>query len=184
MSSLALGALLHLLRPAMTRRGATLPLLRGNTTLESALEQEEDVLLDLDYPEQRIDFFMLLYSNREDIERIASYHLGLGPSDTCRTGDVKEWVYGSFNVCIPLYVSKQGQDLGKHALIRFPLPYKIGEFKNPGNVDEKLCCEAATFIWIHTHCPEISIPRLWGFGLVGGQSVRDLNENLISLHDF
>ncbi|KAI2726270.1 hypothetical protein CBS147332_3157 [Penicillium roqueforti] len=87
----------------MTRRAATLPLLRGNTTLESALEQEEDVFLDLDYPEQRIDFFVLLYSNRDDIERIASYHLGLGPSDTCRTGDVKEWAHGSFNVCIPLY---------------------------------------------------------------------------------
>ncbi|KGO69187.1 hypothetical protein PITC_096000 [Penicillium italicum] len=155
----------------MTRRGATLPLLRGNTTLESALEQEEDVLLDLDYPEQRIDFFVSLYSNRDDIQRIASHHLGLGPSDTCRTGDVNEWVHGSFNVCIPLYLSKQGQYLGKRALIRFPLPYKIGEFKNPGNVDEKLRCEAATFIWIHSHCPEISTPQLWGFGLVGGQSV-------------
>ena len=43
----------------MTCRGAILPLLRGNTTLESALEQEEDVLLDLDYPEQRIDFFYI-----------------------------------------------------------------------------------------------------------------------------
>lgn len=78
-----LGAILCLSTPAMTRRGATLPFLRGNATLESALEQE-DVLLDLDYPEQRVDFFVLLYSNRNDIERIASYHLGLDPSDTCR----------------------------------------------------------------------------------------------------
>ncbi|KAJ5478970.1 hypothetical protein N7530_004479 [Penicillium desertorum] len=130
----------------MTHRGATLPLLRGNTTLESALEQEEDILLELDYPEQRIDFFVLLYSNRGDIERIASYHLCLGPLDTCRTGDVNEWVHGSFNVCIPLYVNKQDRDLGKQALIRFPLPYKIGEFRNPGNVDKKLRCEAITFI--------------------------------------
>jgi hypothetical protein len=142
----------------MTHRGATLPLLRGNTTLESALEQEEDILLELDYPEQRIDFFVLLYSNRGDIERIASYHLCLGPLDTCRTGDVNEWVHGSFNVCIPLYVNKQDRDLGKQALIRFPLPYKIGEFRNPGNVDKKLRCEAITFIWIYTYCPEIPIP--------------------------
>jgi hypothetical protein len=172
-----IGVLLHLSIFAMTHQGATLPLLRGNTTLESALEQEEDVLLELDYPEQRIDFFVFLYSNRGDIERIAAYHLSLGPSDTCRTGDVNEWVHGSFNVCIPLYVNKQGQDLEKQALIRFPLPYRIGEFRNPGNVDEKLRCEAATFIWIHTHCPEIPIPQLWGFGLVGGQSVWDPNEN-------
>ena len=157
----------------MTRQGATLPLLRGTTTLESALEQEEDVLLDLGYPEQRIDFFVSLYSNRTRIQDIASYHLGLGPSDTCRTGDVNEWVHGSFNVCIPLYVGKEGEGPEKRALIRFPLPYKVGEFKNPGNVDEKLRCEAATFIWMRENCPEIPIPHLWGFGLVGGQSVRN-----------
>lgn len=156
----------------MTRQGSTLPLLRGNTTLESALEQEEDILLDLRFPEQGIDSFVSLYSNRDDIENIASYHLGLGSSDTCRVGGVNEWVHGSFNVCIPLYVSKQGQHPERRALIKFPLPYKVGEFTNPGNVDEKLRCAAATFIWIHEHCPEISIPQLWGFGLVGGQSVR------------
>ncbi|KAG0153896.1 hypothetical protein PDIDSM_1275 [Penicillium digitatum] len=153
----------------MTCHGATLPLLRGNTTLESALEQEDDILLELGFPEQRIDFFVSLYSKRDDIENVASYHLGLGPSETCRIGGVNEWVHGSFNVCIPLYVSKQGQHPNKQALIRFPLPYKIGETRNPGNVDEKLRCEAATFIWIHENCPEIPIPQLWGFGLVGGQ---------------
>jgi hypothetical protein len=41
-----IGVLLHLPISAMTHRGATLPLLRGNTNLESALEQEEDVLLE------------------------------------------------------------------------------------------------------------------------------------------
>lgn len=29
----------------------SLPLIRGTTTLDSALEQEEEMLLDLDYPE-------------------------------------------------------------------------------------------------------------------------------------
>lgn len=42
----------------------------------------------------------------------------------------------------------------------------------PGNADEKLRCEAATFIWIQEHCSEVPIPTLWGFGFVGGQSVR------------
>lgn len=159
----------------MPRQGVTLPLLRGNTTLESALEQEEDILLELGFPEQRIDFFVSLYSNRADVENIASYHLGLSPLETCRVGGVNEWVHGSFNVCIPLYVSKQGQDPEKRALIRFPLPYKLGESRNPGNLNEKLRCEAATFIWIHENCPEISIPRLWGFGFVGGESVWKLS---------
>jgi hypothetical protein len=41
----------------MARQGVSLPLLGFTTTLESALEQE-GMLLDLDYPEQRIDFFV------------------------------------------------------------------------------------------------------------------------------
>ncbi|PWY93952.1 hypothetical protein BO94DRAFT_612638 [Aspergillus sclerotioniger CBS 115572] len=142
----------------------SLPLLRGTTTLESALEEEEDMLLDLDYPEQRIDFFVSLYSRRTDIEKIAAGHLGLR---SCRLGAVNEWIHGSFNVCIPIYVSDETRP---RAVVRFPLPYKVGEIKNPGNVDEKLRCEAATFIWMREHCPEIPIPRLWGFGLVRGQS--------------
>ncbi|KAJ5585283.1 uncharacterized protein N7459_005083 [Penicillium hispanicum] len=157
----------------MTAQRATLPLLRGTTTLESALEEEEDILHALDYPEQRIDFFVSLYGNRESIAELVSSHLGLSSSDTCRLADVKEWVHGSFNVCIPVYIHpRTNQDLGeKRALVRFPLPYKVGESTHPGNVEEKLRCEAATFIWMQDHCPEVSIPQLWGFGLVGGQSV-------------
>ncbi|PKY07201.1 hypothetical protein P168DRAFT_295141 [Aspergillus campestris IBT 28561] len=116
----------------MNRQGPILPLLRGTTTFESAVEQEEDMLLGLDYPEQRIDFFV--------------------------GGGVNEWVHGSFN------------SLAKRALIRFPLPYKVGETTYPGNADDKIRCEAATFIWLQDNCPDISIPQLWGFGLVGGHS--------------
>ncbi|KAF7623410.1 hypothetical protein AFLA_000103, partial [Aspergillus flavus NRRL3357] len=47
----------------MPHQQATLPLLRGTPTLESAIEQEEDMLL-----ERRIEFFVSLYSNRGDIE--------------------------------------------------------------------------------------------------------------------
>ncbi|RAK96044.1 uncharacterized protein BO80DRAFT_449641 [Aspergillus ibericus CBS 121593] len=149
----------------MTRREASLPLIRGTTTLESALEQEEDMLLELDYPEQRIDFFVSLYTSRAEIAKVAAGHLGLCASDTCELGAVKEWLHGSFNVCIPIYVSNHNQPLAKRAVIRFPLPYKVGESRHPGNVDETLRCEAATFIWMREQCPEIPIPRLWGFGL-------------------
>lgn len=155
----------------MARQATKLPLLRGTTSLQSALEEEDDMLLDLDYPEQRIDFFVSLYGNRENIITIVSYHLGLQSTDTCRLGEVSEWIHGSFNVCIPIYVGGPNQHLEKCALIRFPLPYKIGESQNPGNVDEKIRCEAATFIWIQEHCPEVPIPLLYGFGLVCGQSV-------------
>lgn len=143
----------------MPHQQATLPLLRGTPTLESAIEQEEDMLL-----ERRIEFFVSLYSNRGDIEDIVSYHLGLGRSETCRLGDINEWLHGSFKVCIPIYTHRQSQQPEKRALIRFPLPYKLGESKYPGNVDEKLRCEAATYIWIKEHCPETPTPQIWGFG--------------------
>lgn len=149
----------------------SLPLIRGSVTLEAALEKEEDMLLELDYPDQRADFFLSIYQHREDVAKLVSRHLGLASSETCRLGDVNEWLHGSFNVCIPIYVAKQDQQPEKRAMIRFPLPYKIGESKFPGNVDEKLRSEAATYIWIHENCPDVPIPALWGFGLVGGKSV-------------
>lgn len=155
----------------MAGKALTLPLLRGSITLDEALEQEEDVILDLSYPECRMEFFVFLYSHRNDIAAIVSDHLGLGRSIQCRVGEVKEWIHGSFNVCIPVYVEDWNKCSEKRVLIRFPLPYKLGESTFPGNADEKLRCEAATFIWIQKHCPDIPLPRLWGFGFAGGQTV-------------
>jgi hypothetical protein len=43
----------------------------------------------------------------------------------------------------------------------------------PGNVDEKLRTEAATYIWLQSNCPNIPVPRLFGFGFPGTQSVLD-----------
>lgn len=62
----------------MARETEALPLLRGTTTLKSALEEEDDMLLDLNYPDQRIDFFVSLFLCREEIENIASFHLWSG----------------------------------------------------------------------------------------------------------
>jgi len=39
--------------------------------------------------------------------------------------------------------------------------------------------EAATFIWMQEHCPETPIPQLYGFGLVGGQTVCGPNFSLL-----
>lgn len=150
----------------------TRSLLRGTTTLEAALDEEENMLFNLAYPEKRIDFFVSLIAQRKDIEDTVSYHLGLASPEICRLGEVKEWIHGSFNVCIPVYVDHWKKNPGRRVLIRFPLPYKIGESTFPGNADEKLRCEAATYVWMQDHCPDVPIPFLWGFGFIGGQSVR------------
>ncbi|PYI11224.1 hypothetical protein BO78DRAFT_303496 [Aspergillus sclerotiicarbonarius CBS 121057] len=146
----------------------TLPLLHKQITLASALDDDDNVLQELQYPEQRIQFYTYLLTNRSGIEAIVSHHLGLKGKHTCQIGEVKEWISGSFNVCIPVYIESWSGNARERVLIRFPLPYKVGEFKHPGNAEEKLRCEAATFIWIHENCPSIPIPHLWGFGFADG----------------
>ena len=84
---------------------------------------------------------------------------------------MKKWIYNSFNICIPVYVDNWNKHPGRRILIRFLLPYKIGEFIYPDNADEKFRYEAVIFIWIGDYCPDILILCLWGFGLADGQSV-------------
>ena len=78
---------------------------------------------------------------------------------------------GYYSVCVPIEVVGLGFP-GKRIIIRIPLPYKLGEAENSENAEEKLRCEAATFIWIREQCPEVSIPYLWGFGFPNGQCVQ------------
>lgn len=72
--------------------------------------------------------------------------------------------------------------LPSKAIIRFPLPYKVGEDFRPGNVDEKLRSEAATYLWLQEHCPDVPVPDLLGFGFPGGQSVSRLYPRRIMRH--
>lgn len=58
----------------------------------------------------------------------------------------------------------------KKVFVRLPLPYKVGEAPYPGNAEEKLRCEAATYIWIQNNCPDVPIPHLRGFGFSNGHS--------------
>ncbi|KAI2139489.1 hypothetical protein LOZ29_002403 [Ophidiomyces ophidiicola] len=148
----------------------SLPLLNGKTTFVDALEEEENMLVRLSYPKQRFDFFVLIVHHEKDFQDVIANHLGLTGDETCRLGEVSEWRHGSFNVCVPVYVENWKTHPGKRLILRIPLPYKAGELTYPGNVDEKIRTEAATFLWIQDHCRDIPIPSLWGFGCPGGQS--------------
>ncbi len=151
----------------------TLPLLQGEITLESALDDDDNMLQALEYPQKRFEYYVYLWKHRSELEAIVSYHLGLNERETCQIGEVKDWMAGSFNVCIPVRVNKP-KSPNKRVIIRFPLPYKVGELQHPGNAEEKIRSEAATFIWIRENCPTVPIPYLWGFGLPDGKSVCDL----------
>jgi hypothetical protein len=84
---------------------------------------------------------------------------------------VEEWIHGSFNVCIRVDVGGQERNSAKQLMVRFPLPYRIGEDCCPGNADEKVRCEAGTYAWLEENCATVPIPQLYGFGLSNGQTV-------------
>jgi len=84
--------------------------------------------------------YSFMYKRRHLIEVRVAHHLGLLSPSECHVADVKTWMNGSFNLCIPVTIGHS-----KRVIIRFPLPYRVGDDFRPGNGDEKVRCEAATY---------------------------------------
>ena len=131
---------------------ASLPLFNGTITLIKALETEDNILQQLSYLEKQLDFFVYFYQRRHDIEAIVLCHFGVFDK-TCKARETKEWIYGSFNVCIPIYVNNLVRYHNKKVLIKIFLPYKISKPQYFGNAKEKLHCKVAIYIWIQSNCP-------------------------------
>ncbi|KAL3953719.1 hypothetical protein ACCO45_011675 [Purpureocillium lilacinum] len=154
---------------------ATLPLIRGSISLQDALLEDDDILQKLSYPEKRLQFWYQLYQSRPEIEDLVAWHLNLARTDV-RVGDVTQWLHGGFNASIPVYVEPQyrSASLPQRVMLRLPLPYMNGEAHGLASADEKLRCEAATYLWLQQHCPNIPIPKLLAFGLPCLQSFTGL----------
>ena len=125
------------------------------------------------------DWLFPPFQKQDEIKQVVACHLGLKSNQSCRLGDFSEWMHGTFNVCIPVYISHWNRRPKNRVLIRFPLPYKLGETLNPGNMDEKVRSEAATYIWMRQNCPETPIPYLWGFGIGNNLHVRAVFRNAL-----
>ncbi|EEP80298.1 predicted protein [Uncinocarpus reesii 1704] len=140
------------------------PLLRRDITYSSA--KCSSILT------KRIPFFASIEDRRDWIKAVVAAHLNIKPS-SCDVADPKEWIHGSFNLCVPVKLRgwTARKQPGSRVLFRLPLPYKVGEAFNPGNVDEKIRCEAGTYAWLEETHPQIPIPRLYGFSLSSGDSV-------------
>ncbi|KAF9768079.1 hypothetical protein IL306_014670 [Fusarium sp. DS 682] len=113
--------------------GKSLPLLKGRISLEEALKEDVDIIQELSYPEKRYQFWLHLYAQRQQIAEAVSRHLNIRQSDFS-LGEVKDWIHGSFNACIPIHIAESARVshlLPPHAIIRFPLPYKVGETSAP-----------------------------------------------------
>ncbi|KAH7317351.1 hypothetical protein BKA65DRAFT_570915 [Rhexocercosporidium sp. MPI-PUGE-AT-0058] len=89
------------------------------------------------------EFFDYLIAHSADIENLVRCHLGI---NWCHVCVMEIWKSGSFNVW------------HDKVFVRFPLPYKLGEANNPGNLEEKLRTEVAAYIWLQEQCPDVSIP--------------------------
>ncbi|RAL06348.1 uncharacterized protein BO80DRAFT_460557 [Aspergillus ibericus CBS 121593] len=148
------------------------PLLRGEITYSTAKTEEVNVLHRLRYPDQRDEFFAYILEKRNWIEAVVAHHLNLESPNQCRMADFGNWQHGSFNLCVPVNVNtwKQKQQPGNCVLFRLPLPYRVGDAFRPGNGDEKIRCEAGTYAWLEQNCPDIPIPRLYGFATSTGET--------------
>ncbi|KAL9126776.1 MAG: hypothetical protein Q9217_004224 [Psora testacea] len=160
-----------------TDSSPSIPTLRNlddEITLDTAIEEEDDMLLRLTYWQKRFDFLVYLLCHSDEIEAIVSYHLSLNGTGSCHLAPIEQWIHGSFNMCLPVYIKNWKKHPEKRVMIRFPLPYKVGEETFPGNAEEKLRCEAATYIWIQKNCPDVPIPQLLGFAFGGDQCFKPL----------
>ncbi|KAJ6023804.1 hypothetical protein N7540_004601 [Penicillium herquei] len=154
-------------------------LLEEKITLSQAQDKEVNILRQLEYYDQQREFISYLKPRWEWMGHVVAHHLGLPSADDCIISVAGDWRWGSFNVSIPFLVkrwSKRAQSnqpqQGNWVMLRFPLPYRVGEDFRPGNSDEKLQCEAGTYAWLQQNCADVPIPQLYGFGLSTGETVR------------
>ena len=147
-------------------------LLREEITYSAAKEREVNILHQLSYYDQQHHFLTDLDQKRHWIKTVVVHHLGIRSSDACHVAEMKDWLHGSFNVCVPVTIDHwKGKQPGRRVLLRFPLPYRVGEAFQPGNGDEKIRCEAGTYAWLQKHCAEVPIPQLYGFAVSTGETV-------------
>ncbi|OJD12427.1 hypothetical protein AJ78_06978 [Emergomyces pasteurianus Ep9510] len=143
-------------------------LLRERITYSLARHKEVNILHQLYYWPQRNRFYRYVNARRDLVEKLVSHHLGV-PSSKCHAADMVDWMNGSFNLCVPVRVEGF-----KRVIVRFPLPYRVGEHPCPGNGEEKVRCEAGAYAWLQQECSEVPIPDLYGFGLSAGQCFTDI----------
>ena len=156
-------------------------LLSGPITLSSAAGRSANVLHALQYPLRKLAFYRHIEVHRALLAEVIAHHLGTKPSEIVISPQ-EWWRHGSFNLCVPLEVKVDPaqSNTPRFAFIRFPLPYRVGEVTRPGNSDEKLNCEAATYAWLEENCSSVPIPKLYGFGLSTNQRVSPDLENTVS----
>jgi hypothetical protein len=147
---------------------ATLDLLHRQIDFKSAVDHESNLLKKLTYVPETRKIYAYLFERTGDIQALTAHHLRVDRTQ-CVVSHWKDWIRGSFNICIPVVVEGQNGQPSRTVLMRCPMAYRLAE--DVGSVDEKIGCEVATYAWMQDNCPEIKTPRLLGFGFSDGRDV-------------
>lgn len=132
----------------------------------SELEDDDhNMLIQAHWPRENKEFFAYVISQATVVEQLVAYHLSLESHQVCTFPPQREWIAGSFNLCIPMGIENWRAE---RVMVRLPLPYLYTH--STYSASEKLRTESATFAWLSEHCPNIPIPQLSGWGLPDGPS--------------
>ena len=138
-------------------------------TYSALVDDDHNMLIQSKWPRQRGDFIEYLRHEAEAVQQLVVHHLSLRPHQTCSIAPHKDWLCGSYNVCIPVNIKDHPR-----VVVRLPFPHRFASNTSPEMATEKIRGEAATFAWLSSHCPNVPIPQFWGFGLPDGRSFTPL----------
>lgn len=133
---------------------------RKPKSLAEAIESEDNELASMRYPDLARQLYDAIGCQKTELEHMICKLLRV---QTCRIVPSNLWASGSFNAAILVRLPQ-----GKNAYLRLPFGHRIGEGPFPGNADEKIQTETATYMWLQEHCPDVPIPTLYAFGLPNG----------------
>ncbi|KPM39865.1 hypothetical protein AK830_g6701 [Neonectria ditissima] len=136
-------------------------------TLQSACEEEGNFLLRVEHQRAAENWTRQLWDQRGSIVDLITEQLSLSKDDACKVLLPQYWPEGKFNVCVLVEVTRQDTTTEKF-VFRCPMRHMHAEDQYPGTIDEKMSCEAASYVWMQENCAEIRIPHLYAFGFADG----------------
>ncbi|RFU31823.1 hypothetical protein B7463_g4503, partial [Scytalidium lignicola] len=127
-------------------------LLREEITYSAAQDKEVNILHQLGYHDKQQNFFNKISYKIDWIEAVVAHYLRFSSPNACHVASMQNWFHDSYNVCIPITITgwMVKQQCGQHVLLRLPLP---------------------AYVWLQENCPDVPIPRLYGFAMSTGEVV-------------
>lgn len=149
--------------------------LHGQAALsyDSALDTDKNYIKAAESAQENQELCRRLWTElRPAMGGLVRHHLNLQDDDAaCDIAATENWIIGGFNVCIPITVQLPARRY--QLILRHALPSKL-RCRDSDLVNEKASCEVASYVWMQEKCPDIPIPRLYGFGFSDHRHVRPL----------